>query len=304
MEGEGTVNLDQNYLKYNNAMRTAELYQKKLRETEKLYGGFKSILLYKQRIKQILQRPMDEVREHQLYKYFDEIGRAGLNNSEKRDKKIIVTMTSYPARINKTPAAIASLLKQTVKPDKIILWLANEDFPDRKLPVIYNKIRNCGVEIKFRPDLKVHMKWYYALSEYPEALVITVDDDIMYENKIVEQLYDSYKKFPKDISALGVDRIRFDDNANILRYEEWIGGYTDTVEVPSHQLFAAGVAGVLYPPYSLPDEAFNQKNLRKLSPTNDDLWLKFMEVIHGTRVVAVGGAKIRRGQFSEELSVI
>ena len=101
------MNLDQNYLKYNNAMRTAELYQKKLRETEKLYGGFKSILLYKQRIKQILQRPMDEVREHQLYKYFDEIGRAGLNNSEKRDKKIIVTMTSYPARINKTPAAIS-----------------------------------------------------------------------------------------------------------------------------------------------------------------------------------------------------
>ncbi|MCM1237472.1 MAG: hypothetical protein NC489_45985, partial [Ruminococcus flavefaciens] len=195
---------------------------------------------------QILQRPVDEAQAHRLYKCFDQIGKNGLNKSEKRDREIIVTLTSYPARIKKTPAAIATLLKQTIKPDRIILWLANEDFPDHRLPMIYNKIKNCGVEIKFRPDLKVHTKWYYALKEYPEALVITVDDDIMYEEQIVEQLYSSYAMHPNVVSALGVDRIRFDNDGNILRYEEWIGGYKDKEHKPSHQLFAAGVAGVLY----------------------------------------------------------
>lgn len=221
-----------------------------------------------------------------------------------------MTLTSYPARIRKTPAAIATLLQQTAKPDRIILWLADEDFPDRRLPSIYNKIKNCGVEIKFRPDLKVHLKWYYALKEYPEALVITVDDDIMYENDIVEQLYHSYIMYPNAVSALGVARIRFDNDGNILRYEDWIGGYKDREGKPSHQLFAKGVAGVLYPPHSLPNEAFNISKMKKLSPTADDVWLKFMEVMNGIPVVAAGksnhiqGVVIRGTQRNSALGII
>ena len=46
----------------------------------------------------------------------------GLNNIETREKHIIVSLTSYPARLPNIYLCLKSLLLQTVKPDKIILW--------------------------------------------------------------------------------------------------------------------------------------------------------------------------------------
>lgn len=44
------------------------------------------------------------------------------------EKKIVVSLTSFPARIKKVHIVIESLLNQTIKPDKIILWLSKEQF--------------------------------------------------------------------------------------------------------------------------------------------------------------------------------
>ena len=46
--------------------------------------------------------------------------------------------------------------------------------------------RNCldqqkrGLTIRFCEDLKAHKKYYYAFKEYPDDIVITVDDDVIY----------------------------------------------------------------------------------------------------------------------------
>ena len=70
----------------------------------------------------------------QFYKHTVRFNRSGLNTTEQRPRKIIASLTSYPARINIVPYVIASILNQTMKPDKIILWLGNDRFPDEKLP--------------------------------------------------------------------------------------------------------------------------------------------------------------------------
>lgn len=49
-------------------------------------------------------------------------------NSE--STKVIVSLTSYPPRIKTVDQVIRSLLAQTVKPWKIILWLANKEFSE------------------------------------------------------------------------------------------------------------------------------------------------------------------------------
>ena len=43
-------------------------------------------------------------------------------NTEKRDEVVIVSLTSYPARISYVYLAIKSLMLQSYKPDRIILW--------------------------------------------------------------------------------------------------------------------------------------------------------------------------------------
>ena len=44
------------------------------------------------------------------------------------DKELVVSLTSYPSRFNILPITIQSLLNQTVKPDRIILWLYEKDY--------------------------------------------------------------------------------------------------------------------------------------------------------------------------------
>ena len=44
------------------------------------------------------------------------------------DKELIVSLTSYPKRFDILPITIQSLLNQTVKPDRIILWLYEKDY--------------------------------------------------------------------------------------------------------------------------------------------------------------------------------
>ena len=86
----------------------------------------------------------------QIYKHTVKFNRNGLNTTEKRPRRIIASLTSYPARINIVPYVIASILNQTMKPDKIILWLGAEKFPDRNLPKIFDELRECGVYMEFR----------------------------------------------------------------------------------------------------------------------------------------------------------
>ena len=208
----------------------------------------------------------------------------GLNKTERRNPRIIVSLTSYPARINMVPYAIASLLNQTMKPDKIILWLGEEQFPGEKLPAIFERVKKSGVEVNFRADLRAHKKYFYAVKEYPEDIIITFDDDIIYDDNLIETLYSSYVRHPECVSAMRVHRINFDADGSIASYSDW-DMESGQKDYESHQYLATGVGGVLYPPHSLHEEVFNVEALKKLCLMNDDIWLKFMEVMNGTKVV-------------------
>ena len=50
-----------------------------------------------------------------------------------RQPKIIASLTSYPPRIETVHIAIQSLLAQKHLPDLVVLWLYEDDFPNREL---------------------------------------------------------------------------------------------------------------------------------------------------------------------------
>ena len=50
--------------------------------------------------------------------------------ARKRNQKIIVSLTTYPKRIGTIWLTIETLMRQRVKPDEIILWLAQSQFPN------------------------------------------------------------------------------------------------------------------------------------------------------------------------------
>ena len=173
-----------------------------------------------------------------------------------------------------------------MKPDKIVLWLGTEKFPDKKLPDMFDEVKACGVDIEFREDLGPHTKYFYAFKEYPEDLVITFDDDWIYDSDVIECLYDSYQRKPDCVHAMRVEEIKFMPDGtmapcNTFNYNGGIIGHA------SHRYMASGVSGVLYPPHSVNDEVFNLEAMKKLSFRNDDIWLRIMGILNDTKTVLV-----------------
>lgn len=81
----------------------------------------------------------------------NKLRRAGthvLRTVKHRRPRIIVSMTSYPARINTVHLAIRSLLAQKVLPDKIVLWLCKSDFPNREAICPKACVMCCGTTSK------------------------------------------------------------------------------------------------------------------------------------------------------------
>lgn len=206
----------------------------------------------------------------------------------KRRVKCIVSLTSHPARINTIHRCIESLLKQTVEPYKIILWLAKKQFPkkEEELPQNLLNLKSDLFEIRWtEDDLKPHKKYYYAMKEFSSYPIITVDDDVIYDEKLIEYLMNSYINFPKCISCMRANLMLFKSNGTLRSYDNWIYDYRLLRDIPSYQLLPTGVGGVLYPPQIFKDNLFDKESIINNALYCDDLWLKFNAVYNGVAVV-------------------
>ncbi len=197
---------------------------------------------------------------------------------QKLETPIIVSLTSYPARFPTLPICLKSILNQTLKPTKVILWL-DKDVSLENIPQEILKLQKKGLEIRCGGDpLKPHKKYIHAMKEFRDACIVTVDDDVIYTRDMLASLYASYKKYPNCISARRVHKILYDINHKAVDYNSW--DYDCKKDPgPSLQLFATGVGGVLYPPhiFDMDSEYFNPQNIMDNAWSVDDVWLKFVE---------------------------
>lgn len=220
----------------------------------------------------------------------------GLNTQE-RQEKVILSVTSFPARMETLWMCMESLLRQTYKPDKILLWLSRTQFGEIELPETLTALCKRGLEIRWvDEDLRSHKKYYYALQEFSDHLVVTFDDDVYYPRDVLESLMKLHQKYPKAVCANRVHWMKTDEQGVLLPYRQW-GINSKKVLIPSKQLMAIGIGGVLYPPKSMSDEVFNQELFKKICFFADDVWLKACELLSGVDVVT-------SKQFDKEFIVI
>src|SRR5688500_5188057 len=57
--------------------------------------------------------------------------------------ELIISLTSYPARFRTLHLSLRCLLTQSIKPDRIVLWIAREDLP--LLPASVRKLAAHGI---------------------------------------------------------------------------------------------------------------------------------------------------------------
>jgi hypothetical protein len=183
--------------------------------------------------------------------------------------ELVVSLTSYPKRFGTLHLTLRSLMSQDMKPDRLILWIAGADVA--QVPERVMRLRDYGLEIRECDDLRSYKKLIPTLLLYPNAFILTADDDVFYPHVWLRRFVEAYRG-PHEVLCQRARRVLITE-AGPLPYSEWrVVQGADAGE----DIMPTGVAGVLYPPGSLPQETTNAAEFMRLCPTADDLWFYWM----------------------------
>lgn|SRR5574344_1890169 len=196
--------------------------------------------------------------------------------------QLIVSVTSYGRRVRKTlKFAVLSMLAQSIRPDRIIIWLDEEHFNSDNIPTSIRRLVNrYGVEVKFCPDYKSYKKLIPTLSLCPEDLIVTIDDDLIYDKRTIEMLYNTHLSNPNAIVCSQANIPTF-VNGHLRPYNDWV---FNVVETDKQIILPLGGSGTLYPPNSLFKDVNKSSLFMTLSPCADDVWFWIMGIMQGTTV--------------------
>lgn len=202
-----------------------------------------------------------------------------------RNKKIIASLTSYPKRISTVWITIVTIMNQTMKPDEIILWLAEDQFSGlESLPNNLLNLQKNGLTIRFCDDLKSHKKYYYSLIENPNDIIILFDDDMFYPKDTIKQLYKMHLKNPNDVCVITSQMIT---PTVFTKPSLWRNPLLkERISHSNHVQIFSG-SGTLLTYDSIDSLAFDKKLLKMLCFYADDLWLTFMIYKKGNKVTSM-----------------
>jgi len=204
----------------------------------------------------------------------------------------VISLTSIPSRIDKVHMVIESLLSQSYKPKKVILWLSEYNREGVKvldindLPLTLRKQVKRGLEICFCKDLRSYRKLLPTIERYPESHIVTADDDIIYPSDWLENLVVAHRGNPDCVICYRGVEMQFNEGLNCLKpYIEW--PEYNLALVPSFLLFPQGGEGTIYPKNIFNKELFNDSVFLDICLTADDVWFKAMSLFNDKPCVKI-----------------
>lgn len=165
-------------------------------------------------------------------KYVKEIKKEKINITD----KLIVSFTSWTKRIQYCKHTVDLMMNQTVKSDKIILNLSEEEFPNKEsdLPkeLLVELIQNPLFEIYWvKENTTVWKKIIPTMNRFPNDLVFSIDDDIEYPSNYIEEMYKTYcennKLYPIVAYGSGKNNIFSHSGPFTLTSKKFYGKYID-----------------------------------------------------------------------------
>lgn len=195
------------------------------------------------------------------------------------EPNVIVSLTTYGRRTNQVYYTIISLLRQTYKPDMVILWLDEDNWSEANLPKSLLNLRSKGLTIKFCKDLKSYKKLIPSLQEYPNSIIVTCDDDIYYKKDMLKRLMSEHEKCPSKVIAHRAHKITFNSDGNLNSYKEWLQEISND---NGKSVFPTSGGGTLYKREFFHSDVCDEKLIMELAPKADDLWNYFMSLLKNT----------------------
>ena len=227
--------------------------------------------------------------------------------SKSKKQEIVVSMTSFPQAIPFAINAIRSILKGSVLPDKLVLYLTFSQFGYAGIPEELKHLSDSSAIFEIRDyarDIRSYRKLIPALIDFPDAIIVTVDDDVWYHRHMLRDLLNLHSQLPHAVLAHRAKRI-----APGKPYRKWKKyRWYDFVFKRIHNDFVnlqTGVGGVLYPPHSLRKDMLDVELFTKVAPSCDDIWFWAAAVVNGYPTIPVpfGRNKPRGLHKPKELSL-
>lgn len=183
---------------------------------------------------------------------------------------IVVSLTSFPARIDLVWRAIESIFQQDTKAARVVLVLSVEEFPDKQVPPSIAAQCSRGLEILWTPEnTRAYKKLLPTKQAFPEATIVTVDDDVIYEPWMLTRLIEASRLAPNTVVGHR-GRVITGAPQRLEPYETWPMADSSS---PRSCVLLTGVGGVLYPPSAIATPPLQDfATAKALCPLNDDLW--------------------------------
>ncbi len=188
-----------------------------------------------------------------------------------------------------------------------MLYLTFDQFEDRRIPESLRDIAEVHPIFEIRNyvrEIRSYRKLVPALRDFPDAVIITVDDDAAYHKHMIRDLLDLHALVPDAVLAHRVKHIKIGKPYRSWPKYRWY----DFIFKKIHKSFLnlqAGVGGVLYPPHCLKPEMLDEELFLSIAPTTDDIWFWAAAALNGYPVVPVpfGRSKPRGLHKPIELSL-
>lgn len=246
-----------------------------------IINRFKQYLAYRTNVSYLLGCAVRDIQINNIKNQTVNCSIKGVTSEQICDKEVVVSLTTHGIRLQEVYLSIESIMQGTLKPNRIILWLSKE-YENKPLPASLKLQMKRGLEVKYCEDFGPFTKMFYTLENFPDSIIITIDDDIIYDINLVDNLVRSYIESPECISANRILKMKLDTNNRPISYLKWIWDAMPSTTSPLN--FATGVGGVLYPPHSLDNEVLNKEVILNTCPKEDDAWWYCMALKKGTKV--------------------
>ncbi|MCG5533872.1 hypothetical protein LRF89_10535 [Halorhodospira sp. 9621] len=204
---------------------------------------------------------------------------------------VIVSLTSFPQRIRHAWIPIESIFWQSRRPDKIVLVLSRDEFRGHTIPSPLKEQEKRGLEILWvNKNLLSYKKLLPTRELYPDATIITIDDDIFYERSMLSDLLAATEHEGDAVIGHRGWEITFAEDG-FASYHQWrpIRRRTE-----GGCVLLTGAGGILYPPGCLDNSILlDYKLAARLCPTADDIFFWAVERTSGSRVICLGRHDVR-----------
>ncbi|WP_282049649.1 zinc-binding alcohol dehydrogenase [Maribacter aquivivus] len=197
---------------------------------------------------------------------------------DKKEIPVIVSLTSIPSRLGTLHLTIRSLLNQNARPKKIILWLHHS--LKNEIPKKLATLENDLFEIMYSDLTCSHRKLIHSLELFPNDIIVTCDDDMMYRPNWLGLLHKEHQAHPNKIIANQTRYITYNKLGELQSYKSWV--FDKNLKFRESAVIPIGAEGVLYPPKSLSEKVTDTALFLELAPKADDLWFKAMAFLRGT----------------------